>query len=226
MAQGKSPIPEKQLLKLIRRPNKGQGMGRGKKHKFFSIFSPAVIKGRLSFFRENVHLGSALRLSTFDLKKSNQLLQIIIVLLLIYFAATLVQSTMNTTRIPDFSVDSSRGTTPFLDQTTELKSPPYYLEKARSRDLFKFARDAERAAKEEPEVERPVEEEPEEKPTDYLTLVGIGLSEDPDVMIKDTKNQDVHFLKRGEWLNDEIKVQAIFQDRVILLYKGEEIELR
>jgi type II secretory pathway component PulC len=56
--------------------------------------------------------------------------------------------------------------------------------------------------------------------------VGIAWSNDPDAMIEDTKTHRTFFLKKGQTIDEEIKVQAIFKDRVVLSYKGEEIELR
>jgi hypothetical protein len=45
-------------------------------------------------------------------------------------------------------------------------------------------------------------------------------------MIEDTKTQRTLFLKKGQRIDNEIKVEAIFKDKVILSYKGEEIELK
>jgi type II secretory pathway component PulC len=62
--------------------------------------------------------------------------------------------------------------------------------------------------------------------TKHLRLVGISWSDDPDIMIEDTKTQRTLFLKKGKLIDNEIKVQAVFKDKVILSYNGEEIELR
>jgi type II secretory pathway component PulC len=62
--------------------------------------------------------------------------------------------------------------------------------------------------------------------TQNLKLVGISWSNDPDVMIEDTQNHRTLFLKKGRLINNEIKVEAIFKDKVVLSYQGEEIELR
>jgi hypothetical protein len=55
--------------------------------------------------------------------------------------------------------------------------------------------------------------------------VGISWSDDPDVMIEDTKTQRTFFLKKGQMI-DDIKLEAVFKDKVILNYLGEEIELK
>jgi type II secretory pathway component PulC len=56
--------------------------------------------------------------------------------------------------------------------------------------------------------------------------VGISWSADPDVMIEDGKTQRTIFLKKGQLVDNEIRVEAVFKDKVILSYKGEEIELK
>jgi hypothetical protein len=60
-----------------------------------------------------------------------------------------------------------------------------------------------------------------------LGLVGIGWSDDPDVMVENTETKKIYFLKRGERIDGLIKVEAIFEDKVILTYdNGKEMELR
>ena len=62
--------------------------------------------------------------------------------------------------------------------------------------------------------------------TKNLALVGISWSNDPDVMIEDTKDNRTFFLKKGQLIDNQIKVEAIFKDHVVLSYGGEEVELR
>jgi type II secretory pathway component PulC len=57
-------------------------------------------------------------------------------------------------------------------------------------------------------------------------LVGIAWSNDPEAMIEDGKNKRTFFVKRGQTLDDEVKVVTIFKDKVILTFKGKEFELR
>jgi len=45
------------------------------------------------------------------------------------------------------------------------------------------------------------------------------------MIIEDTQAKRAYFLKRGQMIND-FEVKAIFKDKVILSYQGEEIELR
>ena len=58
-----------------------------------------------------------------------------------------------------------------------------------------------------------------------LKLVGISWSDDPDVIIEDTKAGMAYFLKKGQMIND-LKLKEVFKDKVILGYQEEEVELR
>src|SRR3989338_4347464 len=63
--------------------------------------------------------------------------------------------------------------------------------------------------------------------TKNLRLVGISWSADPDVMIEDTNMQRTFFLKKGQVMeNINVKVEAVFKDKVVLSCDGEEAELR
>ena len=99
-----------------------------------------------------------------------------------------------------------------------LKVASYYLEKIRARDIFKIG-----SKKKEEEIKVPSSKIIDA--TQNLKLVGISWSGDPDAMIEDTKALRTFFVKRGQMIG-EVKVQAIFKDRVVLSYEGEELELR
>jgi hypothetical protein len=119
-------------------------------------------------------------------------------------------------------IENAQEAKPF-QMASLLKSLSYYLEKARGRDIFKIvikgaATDAGGLAK--GPSQRIIEA------TQDLRLVGISWSGDPDVMIEDTKTKKTLFLKKGQTINNEIKLQAVFRDKVVLSYAGEEIDLR
>ena len=44
-------------------------------------------------------------------------------------------------------------------------------------------------------------------------------------MVEDTKSYKTFFVKRGDLIG-EVKVEAIFKDKIILSYEGDEVELR
>ena len=106
-----------------------------------------------------------------------------------------------------------------------LKAAAYYLEKARGRDIFQMVRDEEPRSK---TVSRA--NPPSQRITELiknLRLVGISWSADPDVMIEDTNMQRTFFLKKGQIIeNINVKVEAVFKDKVVLTCEGEEAELR
>ena len=141
MAQERPTTPEKQLLELIEDP-KTQGFGsRGIKHKGGSLFSLVALKGRLSFFRERLSSGFSFSSTTFDVKVINNILQLCIVFLAIYLGVNLVISIMNLTKIPELSQDAAASIELGSPQDISLlKKSSYYLEKVRSRDIFKFGR--------------------------------------------------------------------------------------
>ena len=59
-----------------------------------------------------------------------------------------------------------------------------------------------------------------------LALVGISWSKDPDAIIEDKAHQRTFFVKRGQMVGDNIKVEAVFKDHVVLSLDGQEFELR
>lgn len=231
MAEERSTTPEKQLLKLIEDPKAQTLSSKGIKHKGLSLFSLAALRGRISFFKDKIALGFSFKNTTFDIKLINGILQICIFVLAIYLGVNLVVSIMNLNKIPELSQDVAASIELGSPQKISLlKNSVYYLEKARSRDIFKFGRFFEKAVEEVAEEVLPPEEielmpSKLEQVEAKFSLVGIAWSEDPDAMIEDINTKKIYFLKRGETL-DGMQIQAILRDRVVLSFEGEEIELR
>ena len=63
------------------------------------------------------------------------------------------------------------------------------------------------------------------KEISHLKLVGISWSNNPDAMVEDTKALKTFFIKRGDMIG-KFRVEAIFKDKIILSFEGEEVELR
>jgi hypothetical protein len=231
MAEERSNTPEKQLLKLIEDPKAQDIASRGIKYKGRSFFSLLALKGRFSFFKEKINLGASLGSGAFDVKLINNGLQFCILFLALYLGGNLVFSMVNLKKIPDFSLDNKSSIKFEAPQDTSLlKKVSYYLEKARSRDIFKFGKFFEKEMEQEVVVQPPVEireVEPskQEQLADRLSLVGIDWSDDPIAMVEDTNAKKTHFLRRGDTV-DGIKVQSILKDSVVLFFEGEEVELR
>ena len=140
-------------------------------------------------------------------------------------------SSVRLREIPEVVTKSSRKSTGIPAVNLPIKKVSYYLEGPRSRDIFKFGDFSreEEEAEEAGEVAPPTEEtlSGTEILVRQLGLVGIGWSDDPDVMIENVETKQIYFLKRGQRIDNLIKVEAIFQDKVILTYdNGKEMELR
>lgn len=227
MAQERSLSPEKQLLKLIEEPKAGGGgiQAEAVKHQGLSMFSPSAWLGRFFFFRDTFkkyfHREGPAQL---DIKLINRALSFMILLLVFYFLSTFAVSLLGLKKVPRLEFKASAASSSVSPQEilSLKKAAAYYLEKVTERDIFKMGEkkaDKSAAAGSKPPSSRIMEA------TQHLKLVGISWSNDPDAMIEDSKAGRTFFMKRGQMLG-EIKVQAIFKDKVVLGYEGEEIELR
>jgi len=233
MEQERPSTPEKQLLNLIEDP-KEQDLSQKKiKRGSFSLFSFSALRGRLSFFLKGIRSGSLIKEAFFNIKGLNKILRFASVLLFVYLIANFSMSYSNMSKVPDFI---SKSTRPSKEITMADFSPKLisdYLEGPRVRNIFRF-NDSQLEVKEEAkeghdEVAPPVEKSLSnaELLAQNLGLVGIGWSKNPDVMLENIESKKMYFLKRGDRIDGLIKVEAIFQDKVILTYgDGKELELR
>jgi len=232
MAQERPSTPEKQLLNLIEDP-KGQDLNQKKiKRSSFSLFSFAALRGRFSFLLDSIRSGSFLKSTFWDIKGLNKVLKFCIGILFLYLIGNFTMSMGRLKEIPEFVSKSSRPSAEIPATVLSSQRISDYLEGPRSRNIFKFG-DLPKVEKKQEEVlseVAPPEEEIFSKAellAQNLDLVGIGWSDDPDVMIKNIKKNKMYFLKSGQRIDGLIKVEAIFEDRVILTYdNGKEIELR
>ena len=227
MAQERPLTPEKQLLRLIEDKNSNApGIQRLEaiKHHSLSLFSFGAWLGRLSFLKEVFKKWfHGIRPHHLDIKLINKLLGLFIFVLAVYFISNLFSSLINLKKTPYLEFKPQEGTS--FTGTQELsflkKAASYYFEKVRERDIFKMGAKKPTTAATSPKgpSSRIIEA------TQHLKLVGISWSNDPDAMIEDTKALRTFFVKRGQMMG-EVKVQAIFKDKVVLGFGGEEIELR
>lgn len=226
MAGEKPLTPEKQLLKLIEKPaSRNSLQAAAIKYHGLSLFSLGALKGRLVFlknrFKFDFKSGDLLQL---DVKTLNQVLKFCVFILVLYSVTNVWVSTARLKK--DFSLRAKSEKTaedrPF-QIASFLKSLSYYLEKARARDIFKMGIGS-KAAEAGMFVKGPSQRIIEA--TQDLRLVGISWSDDPDVMIEDTKVKKTFFLKKGQTIGKELKLEAVFKDKVVLSYAGEELELR
>jgi len=234
MAQERPTTPEKQLLDLIEDPKEQDLTQKKIKHKSFGLVSFSALRGRLSFLRESVRSGAFLKSAFLDIKGLNKILRICIVLLLLYLVGNFVMSFNRLREVPEFVTKSFRVSKEIPAAELSGKKISYYLEGPRSRDIFKFGdfgrvEEGEEEEEEEGEVVAPGEAPLSESEilAQQLGLVGIGWSDDPDVMVENIETKKIYFLKRGQRIDGLIKVEAIFQNKVILTYDdGKEMELQ
>lgn len=227
MVQERPVTPEKQLLKLIEDPKaKTTGVQTQTiKHQSLGLLSPQAWGGRLSFFREKARkwLGSGAAHQA-DIKAINRVLTLCIFALFLYFVSSVYFSFVDFKKMLDIDLDVKKVTA--LERAGDislLKVASFYLEQVRQRNIFEMGKAKVIEGEEKTVIKRPSDESFDE--SQYLRLVGISWSDDPDVMIEDTNALRTYFVKRGESIG-EFKVEAIFKDKVVLSRDGEEIELK
>ena len=233
MEQERPSTPEKQLLNLIEDP-KEQDLSQKKiKRSSFSLFSFAALRGRFSFLLGSIKSGSFLKVSLWNIKGFNRVLKICIILLFFYLIGNFTVSIIKLKEIPEFVTKGSRSSAKIPESVLSNRRISDYLEGPRSRNIFRFGDLQEENEEKQIDVVEEVAPPTEEVYTkaelliENLILVGIGWSDDPDVMISNLDSGKMYFLKRGQRIDGMIKVEAIFECRVILTYdNGKEKELR
>lgn len=219
--------PEKQLLKLIEEPS-----AKGPLHvalisrQGLSLLSPGAWIGRFAFFRQGFgRWFGANKKRALDIKAVNNLLIFCALGLGVYFAVNFSVSLVNFSRMPELGLkeDTVRpDKSAPVNDVGKRKSVSDYLERIALRDIFKMG------PKKAAPGDKSTETEPSQKVIDEiagLKLVGISWSKDPDAMIEDTRSLKTFFVKRGQMIGN-VLVQAIFKDKVVLMYAGQEIELK
>ncbi|MFH1593292.1 MAG: hypothetical protein ABID09_01180 [Candidatus Omnitrophota bacterium] len=228
MAQERRPTPERQLLNIIEdsRSKKDPKLkAHVIKHKTLSGFSFAAWISRVSFFKGRTKgwfSGGGAR--QIEIKAINRILILCVVILIGFFISNLSLSVarLRDPFVPAAEQGQGLGLATGAVTSALKKSVTYYLDKVAERDIFKMG------AKKAPQQKKLSEKKAEVDPmgaVQHLKLVGISWSDNPDAMIEDTKAYRTFFVKRGQMIG-EIKVKAIFKDKIILLYEGEEFELK
>ncbi|MFH1269743.1 MAG: hypothetical protein ABIH75_01615 [Candidatus Omnitrophota bacterium] len=226
MPESKPITPEKQLLRLIE-DNKEAAPGKkieakAIRHFSLSLFSFGGWLGRFSFFKNKLKegWGGQERLSLVDIGVINNSLILCIFIFTAYFVFNFSFSLRDLNKLPglDLKPQGAAGSSGLTEAPGLRQSVSYYLDKVINRDIFKMGPKNPLIAKGGPS-EKAIEA------TQHLKLVGISWSNNPDAMIEDSKAMRTFFLKRGQMIGD-VKVEAIFKDKVILNYSGEDIELK
>ena len=224
MVSEREPAPEKQLLNLIEKPEPGNIQKAVIRRTGFSFFSWGAFKGRISFFKKKTEGLLSLKREPLDIKRINSALYISVFILAVYFAASFTISAFNLEKRSRLNLKTrvfKQGA--ILKTASFLKKLSYYLEKVRVRDVFNPL-----LTVKEPDETTGGKLRSVSKITEAagsLKLVGIAWRDDPDVLIEDTKLNKVYILKRGEKIG-KVKIEAVFKDKVVLSYEGEELTLR
>jgi hypothetical protein len=151
----------------------------------------------------------------------NKILSVVVACFFVYVlfgvsaSARALQQATNFVQPSEMKVDFKR------EVIEPLKESSYYLQKVSSRDIFVEGKKVEA----KPLPPTPVDVGTAQVIKD-LALVGISWSQDPDVIIEDIEHQRTFFVKRGQMVADSVKVEAIFKDRVVVLFEGVEYELK
>lgn len=223
MPEESRPSPEKELLNLIEKPSSRRSLQAAAiKYHSLSFFSIGALRGRIAFLKNRLsgylRGGQARQL---DIKTLNNFLKLCIVALGIYFIFDLSSSILDVRK--GLRLGTSYGKAPAAESAqiaSLLKAASYYLEKVRERDIFSMGAVSDSGKAGKDLSQKAIEA------TAHLKLVGIAWSDDPDIMVEDTNAKRTFFLKKGQMIDGEIKIQAVFKDKVILNYKGEEVELK
>ena len=217
MADGQT-TPEKQLLKLIEGAEGAPAAAEASaklKRKGLSLFSwPA----RLSFFRRSAKkkIGKTRKKLRVDFGSVNRVLTVVTAALVLYVTGDTVASAINMKGVPQFALQNEQAAPYAPPPAPALKEASYYLQKVNSRDIFKEVRRIEK--------KKPVPAVASNE-TKSLSLVGISWSSNPDAIVEDKDKQKTYFVKRGQMIGN-VKVEAIFKDKVVLSKDGQEFELR
>ena len=228
MADDKPVTPEQQLLKLIEESNKtpkgaSEGKAAPQRPGGFSFAKiPGLVAGRLAFLKRTAAKGPGGPKLSINIIDMNKVLTVAVASLLVYVVFDAAASARNLQRSPNF-VPPKDLSTPFRVESIEpLKESSYYLQKVSSRDIFKEGKKAE-VVTQAPAQNAVVETAEAIK---NLALVGISWSKDPDAIIEDKAHQRTFFVKRGQLVGENVKVEAIFKDHVVVTFEDHEYELR
>ena len=229
MAQERHVSPEKQLLGLIEGSDAKGAQGKvytAKRHGL-SFVSPAAWKSRFSFLKHQISKSfKGGGFHQFDVKLINRVLGLGVFFFAAYFIGNIYFSMLDLEKEPNIEVKLQPETKVqgLSGSLASKEMVAYYLEKLQNRSIFKMGPKQE---EEEEIVEEKVKGPSSDiiEATQNLKLVGISWSDSPDVMIEDTAANRTFFVKSGDYIGD-VKIEAVFRDKVVLNYKGEELELQ
>lgn len=229
MAENGPLTPEKQLLRLIEdsKASKQESSQAPAKLKGPGLLSFSALRGalfgRISFLKRTTKKKIGGAKFSVNIVAINRVLTVVAVCLLAYAVFDAIASAMALHHPPNFVYRGEKSPSPAILGVSPLKESAYYLQKVTARDIFK------EGAKPAEHVQDKKDEKPsiqDNEAVKSLSLVGISWSSDPDVIVEDKSKQKTYFVKRGQMVGENIKVEAVFKDHVVLSLDGQEFELR
>jgi hypothetical protein len=215
--------PEKQLLKLIEEPQSAAALGHAARPK--DAKAHRLIKGDVNL---RVFWGKVLSLGTapWDIKRVNSFLVFWVIVAGGFVVVHSLILSRRLAHVPDFSmsavpVNSSKSRV--IEMSVEVMKAQ--IDKISARDIFRLGRGPVAEDKGSSQKDEAADKAVEEAILNRYRLVGISWSDNPDVMLEDKTAQKTFFLKRNQIL-DGVLLTEIYRDRVVLKFKGSEVELR
>ena len=182
-----------------------------------------MLLGSLAFWKRSSKKKTHARRFSFGIAEVNKVLIVATAGLAVYVVFDAAASARNLQHPPNFAPPKDLKSTFQKESIAPLEETSYYLQKISGRDIF-------REGKKE---EKPVDAAPVQATStttaeaiQSLALVGISWSQNPDAIIEDKAHQRTFFVKRGQMVGDDVKVEAIFKDHVVVTYEDKEYELR
>ncbi len=164
-----------------------------------------------------------------DLRSINQALAVILAGLIVLTAYVVLQQKQDVS-----TVAAAVSKIKFEDLKegviTPFESLKFYLEQIKTRDIFN--KYVEYVPPPPPVKVEPLPPPPPppkvtiEEKAKNLKLMGVSWGSNPKAMIKDESTQKVHFLKKGQTIEDtQIKVKTILKNEVIISSDGDEMKM-
>lgn len=222
--------PEKKLLELIESPTGNTLRQIKTRRKRIGLISLGAFKGRFSFLKSWFTKGFARHRFVLDFKELNIILTVCVVVLIVYLAISWFDVTGKSAQIVDFTSElAAKEQIQTFSPASLLKDFSYYSQRVKSRNIFELDLKTISSQAEEDEIVEEKVVTPKDELLELmesLVLVGVSWSEDPIAMIEDTDAKMTYFLKKDKEIDKGVKIKQIFIDKVILEYKGAEVELK
>ncbi|MDP8297302.1 MAG: hypothetical protein RAP41_03865 [Candidatus Orphnella occulta] len=214
MAEQRS-TPEEKLLKLIEKEDNNESVIFKRKKNVFSIFSGFwfFIQRIISQFINGVRNG----VKEPNLKVLNRLFLVASICLLSFSVMDFV---INRPNVQDAYKEGKRAREDNKEGSILSKGRPFlhYLEMVQRRNIFSPIE-----LKQEEEDPKVQEKQLQEMVSKW-GLVGISFDNEPMAMIEDKAAKKTYFLKKGDNIG-EFKIEGIYENKVVLSYEDNTVEL-